>query len=76
MGIRDWESTSIPLQWADPLPLLAIPGTPRVGRDFFLDEDCPARGFVSVTPSSLAWKDKVGQYEVKLTQGLAVSLHA
>ena len=76
MGIRGWESTSIPLQWADPLPLLAIPGTPRVGRDFFLDEDCPARGFVSVTPSSLAWKDKVGQYEVKLTQGLAVSLHA
>jgi hypothetical protein len=76
MGIRGWESTSIPLQWADPLPLLAIPGTPRVGHDFFLDEDCPARGFVSVTPSSLAWKDKVGKYEVKLTQGLAVSLHA
>ena len=54
----------------------STPGTPRVGQDFFLDEDCPARGFVSVTPSSLAWKDKVGKYEVKLTQGLAVSLHA
>jgi len=53
MGTRDWESTSIPLQWADPLPLLTIPDTPRVGRDVFLDEDCPARGFVSVTPSSL-----------------------
>jgi hypothetical protein len=24
----------------------------------------------------MAWKDKVGNYEVKLTQGLAVSLHA
>jgi len=75
IGLRGWESTSIPLQWTDPLPLLAMPGTPRVGQDFFLDEDCPARGFVSVTPSSLAWKDKVGKYEVKLTQGLAVSLH-
>jgi ribonuclease HI len=41
-----------------------------------LDEKCPVRGFVSVASTSLAWKDKVGKYEVKLTQGLAVSLHA
>jgi ribonuclease HI len=73
---RGWESTSIPLQWADPLPLLAVPGTPQVGKNFFLDETCPVRGFVSVAPTSLAWRDKVGRYEVKLTQGLAVSLHA
>jgi hypothetical protein len=73
---RGWESTSIPLQWADPLPLLAVPGTPQVGKIFFLDGKCPVRGFVSVAPTSLAWKDKVGRYEVKLTQGLAVSLHA
>jgi hypothetical protein len=37
-GNRDWESTSTPLQWADPLPLLTIPGTPQVGKTFFLDE--------------------------------------
>ena len=43
---RGWESTSIPLQWADPLPLLAVPGTPQVGKNFFLDEKCPVRGFV------------------------------
>ena len=73
---RGWESTSIPLQWADPLPLPAVPGTPQVGKNFLLDEKCPVRGFVSVAPTSLAWKDQVGRYEVKLTQGLAVSLHA
>ncbi len=72
---RGWESTSIPLQWADPLTLLAVPGTPQVGKIFFLDEKCPVRGFESVAPTSLAWKDKVGRYEVKLTQGLAVSRH-
>ena len=71
-----WESTSIPLQWADPQPLVAVPGTPQVGKNFFLDEKCPVQGFVSVTPVSLAWKDKVGSYEVKLTQGLAVSMQA
>ena len=75
-GNRDWESTSIPLQWADPMPLPAVSGTPQVGKSYLLDEKCPVRGFVSVVPTSLAWKDKVGDYEVKLTQGLAVSLHA
>ena len=74
-GNRDWESASTPLQWADPLPLLAVQGTPQAGKNFFLDEKCPVRGFVSVTPTSLTWKDKVGRYEVKLTQGLTVSLH-
>jgi hypothetical protein len=54
---RGWESTSIPLQWADPLPLLAVPGTPQVGKNFFLDEKCPVRDFVSVSPTSLAWRD-------------------
>ena len=44
------ESTSIPLQWGDPQPLLVIPGTPQVGKNFFLDETCPVRGFVSVGP--------------------------
>ena len=48
-----WESTSIPLQWGDPQPLLEIPGTPQVGKNFFQDETCPVRGFVSVDPVSL-----------------------
>ncbi len=74
-GNRDWESSSTPLQWADPLPLLVIPGTPQVGKNFFLDEKCQVRGFVSVAPTSLTLKDKVGKYEVKLTQGLTVSLY-
>ena len=41
---RGWESASTPLQWADPLPLLTAPGTPEVGKNFFLDEKCPVRG--------------------------------
>ena len=32
--------------------------------------------FVSVAPTSLVWRDKVGRYEVKMTQGLTVSLDA
>ena len=75
-GNGRWESPSTPLQWADPQPLLAAPGTPQVGKNFFLDEVGPVRGFVSVAPVSLAWKDRVGRFEVKLTQGLAVSLQA
>ncbi len=75
-GNRGWESTSIPLQWSDPLPLLVVSGTAQVGKNYLLDEKCPVRGFVSVAPTSLVWKDRVGSYEVKLTQGLPVSLHA
>ena len=41
-----------------------------------LDESCPVQGFVSVAPVSLVWKDKMGRYEVKLDQGLAVSLES
>ncbi len=74
-GNRGWESTSIPFQWADPLPLPVVSGTPQVGKNFLLDEKCPVRGFVSVASTSLTWKDQVGKYEVKLTQGLAVSVH-
>ena len=47
-----------------------------MGKNYLLDEKCPVRGFVSVAPTSLSWKDKVGRYEVNLTQGLVVSLHA
>ena len=75
-GNGSWESTSTPLQWADPQPLLAVPGTPQVGKNFFLDEVGSVKGFVSVTPVSLAWKDRVGRFEVKLTQGMVVSLQA
>ena len=73
-GNGRWESTSIPIQWADPQPLLTVPGTPQVGKNFFLDEVGLVKGFVSVTPVSLVWKDRVVRYEVKLTQGLTVSL--
>ena len=45
-----------------------------MGRNFFLDEVVPVKGFVSVAPVSLAWKDRVGRFEVELTQGLSVSL--
>ncbi len=62
------------LQWADPQPLLAVPGTPQVGKNFFLDEVGPVKGFVSVVPVSFVWKDRVGRFDVKLTQGMSVSL--
>ena len=53
---------------------MTVPGTPQVGKNLFLDEVGPVKGFVSVAPVSLAWKDRVGRFEVKLTQGLVVSL--
>ena len=61
------------LQWADPQPLLAVPGTPQVGKNFFLDEVGPVKGFVSVAPVSFVWKDRAGGFEVKLTEGLTAS---
>jgi hypothetical protein len=36
-----WESTLTPFQWADPQRLPTVPGTPQVGKNFFLDEPCP-----------------------------------
>jgi hypothetical protein len=42
-GNRGWESTSIPLQWADPLTLPTVSGTPQVGKNYLLDEKCPVR---------------------------------
>ena len=75
-GNGRWESPSTPLQWTDPEPLLTVPGTPQVGKNFFLDEVGPVRGFVSVALVSLTWKDRVGRFEVKLTQGLSVSLQS
>jgi hypothetical protein len=56
--------------------LPSVPDTPQVGRDFYLDELCTAKRFVSVTPTSLAWKDRAGEFDIKLTQGVATSLHA
>jgi hypothetical protein len=38
--------------------LLFVPGTPQVRRNFFLDEPYPVKGFVSVMPTSLAWRDR------------------
>ena len=49
-------------------------GDPSGGENFFLDEVGPVWGFVSVGTVSRAWKDGVGRYEVKLTQGLTVSM--
>ena len=60
-GNGRWESPSTPLQWADPQPLLAVPGTPQVEKNFFLDEVGPVRGFVSVAPVSLAVEGQSGQ---------------
>ena len=58
-----------------------VPDTKRMGdvmdltiQGTFLDETSPVRGFVSLAPVSIVWKDKVGRYEVKLTKGLVVSL--
>ena len=73
---KRWQATSTPLQSYDPQPLPSVPGTPQVGRDFYLDEPCTARGFVSVTPTSLAWKDRADEFDIKLTQGVATSVHA
>jgi hypothetical protein len=43
-----------------------------------LEETNDGNRFVSVTPTSLAWKDRVGEFDIKLTQGVwvATSLHA
>ena len=63
---KRWKATSTPLRY-DPQPLPSVPGTPQDGRDFYLDEPCAAKEFVSVTPTSLAWKDRAAKFDIKLT---------
>ena len=52
------------------------PGDPPGGKKLLPGRGEPSEGFVSVAPVSLAWKDRVGRFEVKLTLGLVVSLQA
>ncbi len=54
---------------------LSFPGTGRERLLPGLDEQCPVKGFVSVTPIVLAWKDETGMVDVNLTHGVATSLH-
>jgi hypothetical protein len=70
------EVTSTPLQWYDPQPLPSVPDTPQVERDFYLDEPYPEKGFVSVTPTSLVWKYRAVEFDIKICQEVATSLLA
>lgn len=58
---REWESPSYSLVRQDPHLLPDSGLSPRVGRDFFLDEKIPrdvnGKGYVGVTETSVLWKE-------------------
>ena len=47
-----------------------------MGKNFYLDEPCTVKGFLSVTDTSLVWKDRPVEFDIKLTQGVTTSHQA
>ena len=74
---RDWEQPSTPLLADDPPPLPATELGVQVGRDVFLDEELPraatGQGYVSVTETSLLWKDSHHE-QIFTYQGLTTNM--
>ena len=74
---RDWEQPSTPLLADDPPPLPATELGVQVGRDVLLDEELPraatGQGYVSVTETSLLWKDSHHE-QIFTYQGLTTNM--
>jgi hypothetical protein len=66
---RSWESTLTPIQWVDPKPLLVIPGTPQVGKNFVLDETCPVDGLAGCAIQMDDTKRRMDPPSVSLQRG-------
>jgi len=70
-----WEVPSIPTSAHDP-------GLPReqetplvIGKNWFLDQDIPAGGFVRIQDSSQVWEERVDETRIITTEGLTTCLN-
>ena len=65
-----WEAPSMPTSAHDP-GLLREQETPLViGKNWFLDQDIPAGGFVRIQDSSQVWEERVDETRIITTEGL------
>ena len=69
-----WEAPSMPTSAHDP-GLLRGQETPLViGKNWFLDQEIPAGGFVRIRDSSHLWKERVDETRIITTEGLTTCL--
>jgi len=69
-----WEAPSMPTAAYDP-DLLREQETPLViGKNWFLDQDIPAGGFVRIQDSSQVWEERVNETRIITTEGLTTCL--
>jgi len=72
-GMR-WEAPSIPTAAYDP-GLLREQETPLViGKNWFLDQEIPAGGFVRILDTSQVWEERVDETRIITTKGLTTCL--
>ena len=69
-----WEAPSMPTSVYDP-GLLRKQETPLViGKNWFLDQEIPAGGFVRIPNSSQVWEERVDETGIITTEGLTTYL--
>jgi len=69
-----WEAPSMPTAAYDP-GLLHEQETPmKIRKDWFLDQEIPAGGFVRILDSSQVWEERVDEKRIITTEGLATCL--
>ena len=69
-----WEAPSMPTAAYDPR-LLHEQETPlEIGKDWFLDQNIRAGGFVRILDSSQVWEERVDKTEIITTEGKTTCL--
>jgi len=69
-----WEAPSMPTSAHDP-ELLREQATPLViGKNWFLDQEIPAGGFVRIQDSSQVWEERVDETRIITMEGLTTCL--
>jgi len=65
-----WEAPSKPLAVDDPLLQPEREVHSEIGINWFLDQEIPKGGYVSILAESLLWEERLGKTRIKTTQGL------
>ena len=70
-----WEVPSMPTAAYNPDLPREHETPPEIGKDWFLDQESPASGFVRILDSSQVWEERVDETRVITTEGLTTCLH-
>jgi len=69
-----WEAPSMPTPAYDPHLLREQETLIQIGKDWFLDQNIPAGGFVRILDSSQVWQERVDETRIITTEGLTTCL--